>query len=68
MQFIDPEERGALLSDFKPHTLYAFYLTTLMVNSPGAKGGISKIYYQRTKFSRKLFIPSAVYHSAEEFD
>lgn len=49
--FFPPNERGGMLIELKPHTLYACYLTTLMINSPGAKGGISKILYVRTKFN-----------------
>lgn len=51
--FYEPKERGGMLAHLKPHTLYAVYLTTLMINSPGAKGGISKLIFARTKFSRK---------------
>lgn len=54
MIFYDTEERGALLTSLKPYTLYAFYVRTLMVNSPGAKGGISKVVFGRTKFDRKF--------------
>ncbi|KAL1246301.1 Insulin-like peptide receptor [Trichinella spiralis] len=50
MLFYQPSERGAFLSELKPYTLYAFYITTLMVNSPGARGGISKVVYVRTAF------------------
>lgn len=54
MVFYDIEERGALLTGLKPFTLYAFYVRTLMVNSPGAKGGISKVVFLRTKFDCNL--------------
>ncbi|CDW52984.1 insulin receptor [Trichuris trichiura] len=50
MLFYQSQERGAFLTDLKPYTLYAFYITTLMVNSPGARGGISKVVYVRTAF------------------
>ncbi len=52
--FYEPKERGGMLPHLKPHTLYAVYLTTLMINSPGAKGGISKLIFARTRFSRKI--------------
>ncbi|KRZ21899.1 Insulin receptor [Trichinella pseudospiralis] len=50
MMFFQTSERGAFVTDLQPYTRYAFYLATLMVNSPGARGGVSKVIYVRTAF------------------
>ncbi|VDP09836.1 unnamed protein product [Soboliphyme baturini] len=50
MQFVQPLVNGAMVTNLMPYTLYAFYVKTLMVNSPGAKGGISEVLYIRTTF------------------
>uniref|UniRef100_A0A915L7E4 receptor protein-tyrosine kinase n=1 Tax=Romanomermis culicivorax TaxID=13658 RepID=A0A915L7E4_ROMCU len=50
MIFVEPERNSTVHDRFKPFTLYAFYIQTLTVNSPGAKGGISDIVYRHTNF------------------
>lgn len=50
MIFVEPEKNSTAHDRFKPFTLYAFYIQTLTVNLPGARGGISEIVYRRTNF------------------
>lgn len=56
MSFQPPAERGAIVTGLQPNTLYAFYVSTLMINSPGAKGGISAVVYAKTEFSQPSLV------------
>jgi len=54
MTFHSTKERGAYINFLKPFQLYAFYVKTLMVNSPGMEGGISDVIFSTTKFLRMI--------------
>lgn len=45
MHLEDKTERGTMIKNLQADTWYALYIETLIINSPGAKGGISEVVY-----------------------
>ena len=56
MKLVEPKMRGDMITNLQADTIYAIFVQTLMINSPGIKGGISSIIKAKTFFS----VPSAV--------